>query len=388
MATLLNFWNSPNNNTNTNTNKNSKTNKHKDRNMRPSSTSGLSTNGAAPNQRGAKRKAKPDPYEELAGTTEDDDEVIPARISPSSQRTARSRMSSATPGSSVKSRPLLLSKRGIARPSIKSQRGDASSTTEAAAIASVNTATTASPSRASKKAHSVRAKAADTARTHPDSTAPEAPMGGLGLLHNNAISAPAAPASAPVPEPRTEVTAGPPPQDKGKAKQPESETAQAAKQVDDEDHREVKEVAKLLEHRMARDQSGFVELLVQWVGEDEKDASWESESEIQQDADEILYEYWKTQGGRINALFHKPKNPPPETYHVFKVLRHEKRNRGGFQFEVQWVGHPPTRGETSMEAETKLRHIAPESLAAYWDSVGGRANFLAPRGRVKKSRTE
>jgi hypothetical protein len=165
-------------------------------------------------------------------------------------------------------------------------------------------------------------------------------------------------------------------------------TQQVKEEERGEDDREEHEIAKLLEHRMAGDRSGAVELLVQWVGEGEQDATWEAENEIQQGAEEILYEYWKAQGGRINALFHKPKSPPPEIYHVFKVLRHEKKNRGGFQFEVQWVGHPATRGETSMETETKLRSVAPELLDEYWESVGGRESHLAKRGRAKKIRTE
>jgi hypothetical protein len=159
-------------------------------------------------------------------------------------------------------------------------------------------------------------------------------------------------------------------------------------ETEEMDTREEREIAKLLKHRMSRDQAGAVELLVQWENEDEKQATWEAEDEIQQGAEEILYEYWRAQGGRINALFHKPKLPPPEIYHVFKILQHEKKNRGGFQFEVQWVGHPATRGETTMETELKLKNIAPGLLHEYWESVGGRASHLAPRGRAKKMRTE
>jgi hypothetical protein len=156
-------------------------------------------------------------------------------------------------------------------------------------------------------------------------------------------------------------------------------------QAADGDNREVHEIKKLLKYRMAGEPSGAVELLVQWEGEGEEDATWELEAEIQQGAEEMLYGFWKAQGGRINALFHKPKNPPPEVYHVFNVLRHEKHNRGGFRFEVQWVGHPSTRGETSMETETKLKSIAPELLDQYWKSVGGRDSHLAKRGRAKKT---
>lgn len=41
-----------------------------------------------------------------------------------------------------------------------------------------------------------------------------------------------------------------------------------------------------------------------------------------------------------------------------------------------------------MEAETKLKNIAPELLQEYWESIGGRAKYLAARGRAKKSRIE
>jgi hypothetical protein len=171
--------------------------------------------------------------------------------------------------------------------------------------------------------------------------------------------------------------------------QQEKEGKAQGEAQEEKDDREEHEIAKLIKHRMAGDRSGAVELLVQWDGEEEQDATWEAEEEIQEGADEILYEYWKSQGGRINALFHKPKNPPSEIYHVFKILRHEKKTRGGgFQFEVQWVGHPATRGETTIETETKLKNIAPELLGEYWESVGGRDSHLAKRGRAKKVRTE
>lgn len=221
------------------------------------------------------------------------------------------------------------------------------------------------------------------------------------LLGNNAANAPAAPATVPQPETVNEPT----PKNKGKAKQIEAMATEQARgkeaeveveekeeeneeEEEGEDVREEHEIAKLLKHRMTSDQSGAVELLIQWMGEGEQDATWELEEEVQHGAEDALYDYWKAQGGRINALFHKPKNPPPETYHVFKVLRHEKKNRGGFQFEVQWVGHPATRGETTMEAESKLKNISPTLLEEYWESVGGRTNHLAPRGRGKRARTE
>ncbi|OTA56635.1 hypothetical protein K449DRAFT_158879 [Hypoxylon sp. EC38] len=173
---------------------------------------------------------------------------------------------------------------------------------------------------------------------------------------------------------------------KGKAKTTEAdEVDEKEAEIDEgEEH----DVHALLQHRMAQDGSGRVELLVHWEGEKEEEATWEPEEEIQLGAAETLYAYWKAKGGRINALFIKPKNAPPETYHVFKILRHEKKSRGGFEFEVQWVGHPPKRGETSVEAEPKMKKIAPKAVEEYWESVGGREQFLASRGRGKRVRTE
>ncbi|KAI0441593.1 hypothetical protein F4803DRAFT_522724 [Xylaria telfairii] len=355
MAALLNFWNNS-----------------------PTKQSGReSVNGTSPNPRGSKRKAKRDPYDDM----DEDDDVIPSRQTISPQHTARSRLSSgsATPGSSNKPRLSLLGKRRSGRPSLKSQQGDAPDT--------------AATPRAATGANVARTKAADTAGAPSDSLVPEAPMGGLELLGNNAADAPASSA----PKPDAEIATETPPQaqdtgkgkGKGKAKQNETiSTQQAQGEETEEDAREEHEIDKLLMHRMASDRSGAVDLLVQWVGEGESDATWEAEEEIQENAAEALYEYWKAQGGRINALFHKPRNAPPETYYVFKVLRHEKKNRGGFQFEVQWVGHPATHGETTMEAETKLKNIAPELLQEYWEGIGGRAKYLAPRGRAKRSRIE
>ncbi|KAI1111500.1 hypothetical protein F5Y14DRAFT_310686 [Nemania sp. NC0429] len=346
---------------------------------------------------------------------DDDDDIIPARKTPVSQRTARSRLSSATPGSSTRPRLSLTSKRPRGRPPLNLQQGDAS---DPAAASRAN---------AGAKSKSTRAKPPDTTRIQLDPPVPEAPMGGLELLGSNTADAPAT--SAPNPQPEA---VRQPPQEKrrGKERQTESmaaqqaqgqeatttptattqasrasraprvpppppppaEVAEAAEAVEAadtaEDIREEHEIEKLLKHRITSDREGIVELLVQWVGEGEQDATWEAEEEIQQGAEEALYEYWKAQGGRVNALFHKPKNPPTEVYRVFKILRHEKKNRGGFQFEVQWVGHAATHGETTVEAESKLKSIAPEMLQQYWESVGGRAKYLAPRGRAKKMRTE
>lgn len=177
-------------------------------------------------------------------------------------------------------------------------------------------------------------------------------------------------------------------QARGKEGEKEKQKETGEQERQEEDTRKEHEIAKLLRHRMTNNRSGAIELLVQWVDESEQDATWEAEEEIQQGAEEVLYEYWNTHGGRTSTLFHKPKNAPPETYYVFKVLRHEKKSRGGFQFEVQWVGYSAASADTTTEPEPKLKNIAPKLLHEYWESVGGRASHLAPRGRANKPRTE
>ncbi|KAK8014123.1 hypothetical protein PG990_007419 [Apiospora arundinis] len=145
------------------------------------------------------------------------------------------------------------------------------------------------------------------------------------------------------------------------------------------------EIDKLLKHRRLAD--GSVEILVKWVDEPEEDATYEPEEEIQRGAAETLFDYWKSQGGRTDVLFYVGKSPPSETYHVFKILNHEKK-KTVFQFEVQWVGYPATPGNTTMEPETKLKKICPELLEEYWASKGGREMHLAKRGRAKKARSD
>ncbi|KAI0836494.1 hypothetical protein F5Y06DRAFT_273604 [Hypoxylon sp. FL0890] len=322
--------------------------------------------------RGTKRKAKGDPYDEI------DDDDSTTQKTPSSLRT-RSRISSEAPSSSAKGRPSSAGKAATKRRSrslgIRKDEG-------------------ADGSRVDAPANLARAQEPQAARLHPQpeeeppksSLAPVADMGIPEVSNDaNTGAAPNGPAKdEPKPADKTSIGAA---KGKGKATQGDQEDKADKKEAEvgeGEEH----EVHALLQHRMAQDDSGRVELLVHWAGEKEEDATWESEEEIQRGAAETLYAYWKSKGGRINALFIKPKNPPPETYHVFKILRHEKKPRGGFEFEIQWVGHPPTRGETSMEAEPKLKKIAPAALEEYWGSVGGRDKFLTKRGRAKKARTE
>ncbi|KAI1076904.1 hypothetical protein F5B20DRAFT_554198 [Whalleya microplaca] len=326
-------------------------------------------NGDQESSRGVKRKAKVDPYDDL----DEDDSV---QKTPTSQH-PRSRPSpGGAPGSSASSRTSAgrIKRRG--RPSGGAQISESSRADES--------------SRVDAPANLARAKEPQAARldSEPEpenarnSLAPVADMGESGIVSNGkANNDNAATNNTVKAEPEDADNTPAKASTKGKGKQMENA-------AEDPDGREEHEILSLLTHRMIEDGNGQVELLVHWVGESEDDATWENEEEIQKGADETLYAYWKAQGGRLNALFIKPKNPPPETYHLFKILGHEKKPRGGFQFEVQWVGHAAIRGETSMETESKLRNIAPDALNKYWESVGGRHKFLAKRGRGKKARTE
>lgn len=127
------------------------------------------------------------------------------------------------------------------------------------------------------------------------------------------------------------------------------------------------EVERLIKHRRLSDNS--VEILVKWVDEPEEEATYEPEDEIQTGAAETLYEYWKSQGGRTQALFYNGNDPPAETYHAFKILRH-KKEKTVFEFEVQWVGYPATAADTTWETETKLKKIAPESKQFFISRLG------------------
>ncbi|KAI0601195.1 hypothetical protein F4775DRAFT_483862 [Biscogniauxia sp. FL1348] len=349
---------------------------------------GEQPNGS-PGLRGTKRKSKQDPYD----IVDEDDE--PQRT-PVSQRNNKSRISSETPNSSTRGR---VSAGKIKRRSRSSLATGTDSPVQA--------------SRVDAAANLTRAKEPGAARLQPDpedenqknALAPVADMGASGSLEDKKPDAAAAsnntdkttakndpkPASKPTPKGKEKTAASSKPEvEPEPAPEPEAGAEAEGGRADDaEDDREEHEIDSLLKHRMASDGSGVVEILVHWLGEKKEDATWELEEEIQRGAEESLYDYWKAQGGRLHALFIKPKNPPPEIYHVFKVLRHEKKPRGGFQFEVQWVGHPPTRGETSNETEAKLKKIAPQQLEEYWESIGGREKHLAKRGRGgKRARTD
>ncbi|KAH6644993.1 hypothetical protein BKA67DRAFT_126754 [Truncatella angustata] len=179
-------------------------------------------------------------------------------------------------------------------------------------------------------------------------------------------------------------------QDKVPAPEPAKEqpTEQRAevllgKKMEEDDIHEIK---ALVGHKVSEDAPGRIIIQVKWV--DDSEITWEPEENIQDGASEMLFDYWKKQGGREGALFQKGSKPLlGEQYWVYKILNHE-RVRSAFRFHVQWVGYPADATNTSWETEAKLKKCAQELLDEYWAMKGGRDQFLAKRGRAKKARTE
>jgi hypothetical protein len=156
-----------------------------------------------------------------------------------------------------------------------------------------------------------------------------------------------------------------------------------AKKLEDENIHEVK---ALLAHKVSDNEPGRILIEVEWA--DDPKTTWEPEEELQDGASEMLYDYWKKQGGRNAALFENGSQPLlKEQYWVYKIIQHE-RVRSIFQLQIQWVGYPADAANTTWEPESKVKNIANEMLQAYWVMKGGRDQYLAKRGRNKKARAD
>ncbi|RYO90379.1 hypothetical protein DL766_001158 [Monosporascus sp. MC13-8B] len=305
--------------------------------------------------RGVKRKPESDPE----GETDNQEDAV--QKTPSGRR-AKSRISSETPGTARRGRPSSAKRRRSESLGARNENPPAEARVDAAANLS-------------------RAKRREAAQSNPegekenpmDSLVPVADMGNADeLLGHGGVHGTSEPKSS------SKADAN----DKGAAKDGEITADAQREQEQGEEH----EVKAILDHRAAEGERGAIELLVHWVGETKEEATWEPEEEIQKGAAETLYDYWKSKGGRGRALFNELQLP--EEYRVFKVLRHERRQRGGFHLEVQWVGYSDSPVDTTWEAELKLKTVARGPLDEYWDGVGGRGKFLARRGRSKKAGAE
>nr|UWK20163.1 chromo domain [Trichoderma rhododendri] len=109
---------------------------------------------------------------------------------------------------------------------------------------------------------------------------------------------------------------------------------------------------RFVKHRWVGDS---IEVRVEW---ESGETTWEPETNLHQDAPEILFEYWREQGGR-------PNNPrDPEIYEVFAILKHNK-NRS--RLLVEWVGYERT--EASWASRKIIEETAKDIVDAYFDSL-------------------
>ncbi|RYP03283.1 hypothetical protein DL764_005245 [Monosporascus ibericus] len=308
--------------------------------------------GDGQTSRGIKRKHESDPED---GTDNQEDAVQKTRLG----RRTKSRISSEAPSTVRRGRLSSVKRRRSESLGVRNENPPADARVDAAA-------------------NLLRAKRRESAQSNPegekdnpkDSLVPVADMGNADeLLGDDRVDS--------VSKPKSNLKADA--NDKGAAKDGGNTADAKGLQEQGEEH----EVKAILDHRTGEGERGAIELLVHWVGETKEEATWEAEEEIQKGAAETLYDYWNSKGGRGRALFNELQLP--EEYRVFKVLRHERRQRGGFHLEVQWVGYSDSPVDTTWEAETKLKTVAPGPLEDYWDSVGGRGKFLARRGRSKKA---
>lgn len=95
---------------------------------------------------------------------------------------------------------------------------------------------------------------------------------------------------------------------------------------------------------------GEIEVKVNWQG---GESTWEPERNIHLDAPQILFNYWKVQGGR-------PTNPEdPEMFDIVAIRSHTKR-----RLLVEWTGYPPS--ENTWMARKEVKATAPDVVKEYF----------------------
>ncbi|KAF6827705.1 chromo domain-containing protein [Colletotrichum musicola] len=106
--------------------------------------------------------------------------------------------------------------------------------------------------------------------------------------------------------------------------------------------------------------------------------SWEPESNIQEDAEDLLFAYWDSvKGGRRAHMADKG------LWHALKVEKHRQKAHGVVEVQVAWVGSR----DRSWEPEDQVQQYARELLEDYWVAKGGREKHVraiavpAKRGR-------
>ncbi|KAJ4245056.1 hypothetical protein NW762_014266 [Fusarium torreyae] len=98
-------------------------------------------------------------------------------------------------------------------------------------------------------------------------------------------------------------------------------------------------IARVKGWKICDEDEDSIELLIQW--DDGTEDTWEPEEIIQEDAESLVYAFWKEHGGRQRTT--KLLN-----YHAFKILKtRATKDPKKPEFLVQWVGYPPRKPHTA-----------------------------------------
>ncbi|KFA81767.1 hypothetical protein S40288_09637 [Stachybotrys chartarum IBT 40288] len=129
------------------------------------------------------------------------------------------------------------------------------------------------------------------------------------------------------------------------------------------------EIDKIVGHRHNADDPTLLDVRVSWKSDDPAgDFTWETEANVQEDAPDALFRYWRTfKGGRSSVL------KDPDMWHVFRVEKHRIiQGTNDVMLQVAWVGST----QRSWEPEAAVAGYAKEHLDEYWAKLGGRESIL------------
>ncbi|KAF6832364.1 chromo domain-containing protein [Colletotrichum plurivorum] len=134
-------------------------------------------------------------------------------------------------------------------------------------------------------------------------------------------------------------------------------------------------IEKIYGHRRDPKDKTLFQMHVRWKHDV---PSWEPESNIQEDAEDLLFAYWDSvKGGRRAHMADKG------LWHALKVEKHRQKAHGAVEVQVAWVGSR----DRSWEPEDQVQQYARELLEDYWAAKGGREKHVraiavpAKRGR-------
>lgn len=137
---------------------------------------------------------------------------------------------------------------------------------------------------------------------------------------------------------------------------------------------------KITGHRRDPLDKTLFQMQISWKHDE---STWEPEQNIQEDAEEALFEYWDSvKGGRLGAMADK------DLWHVLRVEKHKQKPNGTIHLLVYWIGSP----DRSWEPESQVEQYARHHVENYWKSKGGRDKHIKAiavpvkrgRGRPRK----